>query len=489
MKPQIIKFEDATVRSVNTWTPPLVRSALSALFMGRWAQAGQLIDSMLGYGRIQSVLGVRSRALQAMELMWEGKSTNVLKALDTDFWRFFPEDSLQELQIYGWCAGAVLVELDWTDFEGRWVPTLKTWHPSLQRYDMEKREWYVKLQSGQEMLVTPGDGKWVLFSPGGRRRPWVSALVRTLSIPFVAATYGVSDWGGYNEIHGQPMRVGVGASSAPERDAMAADLAALGKDTSIALPPGYDVKLLEATAATWKSFADMIEWANLEISITVLGQNLTTQVSGASLAAAQVHNQIRMDIIESDAEYMATFLHEQVLPWYVDVNFGGSEVPWPRWNTTPPADEKTLSDAQLARANALGALGDAITKLAGVAPVDVTALLDAMQVPVTGRIPKSGMKPTPATGRLIALMGSNLSPIARGQLYTDHVVREALNEAGEATVGLVLQALEQTSDADTFLARLGMIAAAGQPGEHAEVLQAASLATHLAGRLAVLEDL
>lgn len=485
MKPQIITFDEPNIRSFTEWTPPMVRQALGSMFMGNWSRAGLLMDALLGYGRIQSVLGVRSRALQGLQVQFDGGSKTQLKALEADFWEFFPEDSMQEMQTYGWCAGAVVVEFEWTSRNGRWLPVIKTWHPSLQRYDPLLKQWYVRVQSGIEVPIKPGDGKWAVFSPGGRRRPWTGALVRSLALPFVAATYAVSDWGGYNEIHGKPMRVGIGASSAPERDNMASDLSGLASDVAIALPPGYDVKLLEATANSWKSFHDQIQWANIEIAITVLGQNTTTEVQSGSLAATKVHDQIRGDILESDAAYMATWLAQQVLPWWVQFNFGaGAVVPWVEWDASPPEDEKMAAETQKARADALSGMAAALQAIQGAVPdVDVDHLLEQAGIP---RKPQSAGT---ATGRLIALMGSNLSPEVKGQLYTDHVVRGALNEAGEATVMAVLEALEQTSDADTFLSRLGMIAAAGQPGEHAEVLQAASLATHLAGRLAVLEDL
>ncbi|GEM50017.1 phage portal protein family protein [Deinococcus cellulosilyticus] len=494
-KPQIITFDEPSVRSFTEWTPPMVRQALALTFNGHWSQAGLLIDAMLGYGRIQSVLGVRSRALQALDVEFEGAGKTILKHLENDLWNFFPEDTLQEMQTYGWCAGAVLVELEWTSTDGRWIPVIKTWHPSLQRYDTLQKQWYVRQQSGVEVPVTPGDGKWAVFSPGGRRRPWTGALARPLAIPFVAAHYSVSDWGGYNELHGRPMRVGVGASSAPERDAMADDLSGLAGDTAIALPPGYDVKLLEATARTWTSFKDQIDWANFEIAITILGQNTTTEVQSGSLAAAKVHDQVRGDILEADAAYMSTWLHQNILPRYIEFNFGNSPVPWVYWDATPPSDEKTEAEAQKTKAEAMGALADAVTKLraAGMNP-DVDALLEQAGIPVTqpATDPATPEQEAPvksrSTGRLMALMGTELSPVARGQLYTDHLIGQALKAAGEDTVLAVLSALEETSDFGDFQTRLGMIAASARPGEHAEILEAAQLAAHLAGRLAVIED-
>ena len=98
------------------------------------------------------------------------------------------------------------------------------------------------------------------------------------------------------------------------------------------------MELLEAEAKTWEMFPKQIETANAELSILLVGQNLTSEVQGGSFAAAKIHQNVRDDLVRFDAEALATTLREQVLSWWAEFNFGDARLaPWPNWDTKPPA--------------------------------------------------------------------------------------------------------------------------------------------------------
>ena len=148
-------------------------------------------------------------------------------------------------------------------------------------------------------------------------------------------------------MHGSPIRVGVAPrarSRGPKN--FADDLASLGSDTSLVAPPGYETKLLEAVAKTWEMFPKQIETANAELSILLVGQNLTSEVQGGSFAAAKIHQNVRDDLIRFDGEALETCLHDQVLVWWAEYNFGDAGLaPWPCWETEPPAMEPAPTSA------------------------------------------------------------------------------------------------------------------------------------------------
>ncbi len=155
-----------------------------------------------------------------------------------------------------------------------------------------------------------------------------------------------------------------GARHAHSREELASDLGDLGRDTGLCLPPGYDLKLVEATAKTWEMFRAQIELADLAIAIRLAGQNLTSDVSGGSLAAAKVHASIRADIIRCDAEALATTTHDQALTHWASLNFGDARLaPWPAWPTDPPEDELAKAQTREAQGKALSALKAAGVKL------------------------------------------------------------------------------------------------------------------------------
>src|SRR5690606_14363612 len=106
-----------------------------------------------------------------------------------------------------------------------------------------------------------------------------------------------------------------------DKQAFLSDLQAMANSASIVLPDGWNVELLEAKVGSGEVFAKLIEWANKAIAVAVLGQNLTTDVEGGSHAAAQVHENVRQDLIDSDAETLSTTAREQVLVWWAEFNF------------------------------------------------------------------------------------------------------------------------------------------------------------------------
>jgi phage gp29-like protein len=80
--------------------------------------------------------------------------------------------------------------------------------------------------------------------------------------------------------------------SPAQRQKLASQLRNLGRDAALVLPRGLDLKLIESAANNFQTYEAQINVANTGITICLLGQNLTTEVSGGSYAAAQVHSQV-----------------------------------------------------------------------------------------------------------------------------------------------------------------------------------------------------
>jgi len=56
----------------------------------------------------------------------------------------------------------------------------------------------------------------------------------------------------------------------------------LARDTAIALPPEFELELVEARSQSWETFRAEIERAD-----TAIAQNLTTEVKGGSYSAGR----------------------------------------------------------------------------------------------------------------------------------------------------------------------------------------------------------
>lgn len=384
-------------RVFTEWTPDRVRATFLRAEGGGLRLAADLCDALLADDRIMGALGTRVKGLLGLPFRFDpaegaARRTPLIKASEADWWTANPESELDQVLRWGIFFGLGPGQLVWTEdrITGRLVPVLKFWHPRYLRWDGQKREWWITTIDG-EVPFTPGDGTWVLYAPYGLNRPWAQGAWRSCAMWWLLKEYARQDWASYSEQHGKPIKVGSAPKEASKeaRKALAADFSDLGSDTAIALPPGYDVKLVEATANTWTNFRAQIDLADSGMAIAVAGQNLTSKVQGASLAAADVHNTVRLDLIRSDGESLSTTMRAQQWAWWTEFNFGDRRIsPWPKWDTTPPTDLKEL-------AGTMNTAGDALRKLQDLG-LDIDPLIERFGLQRAPEPPPTPKAPAPA---------------------------------------------------------------------------------------------
>lgn len=381
--PPSIAYREAPPRSFGEWDPRLLEAAIQMADGGSLRLAADLCERLLADDRVQGVLSTRVRGLLRLPIRFEldedEEETPEEAALREDFWRAFPEDDLTQLCSWGVLLGVGVGEQVWEERHGRVLPRLKVWHPRWLRWDWHSREWRLAVDGGAEVTVTPGDGKWVLYTPYGENRPWAHASWKACGLAWLVKRFAVRDGARHFEAHGNPVKVGTApaGAKAETRREFAADLQRLVGGGAIALPPEYDFKFVEAVGRSGDIFLGWVGWADKAIAVTIAGQNLTSEVTGGSFAAAQVHQTIAHHYVESDEQTLSTTLHDQSLIWWAEFNFGDTDrAPWVRWDTTPPEDLKS-------KAETLRTVGEAAAQLttAGV-KVDTVALARQFGIPV-----------------------------------------------------------------------------------------------------------
>ncbi len=353
--------------SVNEWTPTTIKTATRQADSGDLRLVGMLCEEMLADDRISGCLQeTRVRGLLGLPIVFEKgqdspKGEEVVAAVEKDYWKAFPEDALVEWMCYGIMVGIGVARLapwqqaDNDDGEKHVLPAMEVIHPSSLRQDQTTKQWYVRQQAGPDVLVTPGDGTWLVYTPYGTKRPWARGAWRSLALWWLLKLYAKNDWGRYSERHGMGLFVGTSPDISDPRDRaqLASDLSNVAKDSAFAVPPGFDVKLIESTANTWTTYQAQTNMANAAFAIRLLGQNLSTEVTGGSFAATQVHARVAASVIRADDETSRTVLHDQGLAWWAEFNYGDRNLaPWPKHDTTPPEDKKAKVDTQIAAANA-----------------------------------------------------------------------------------------------------------------------------------------
>jgi phage gp29-like protein len=466
------------------WAPIDLAYATRAAMGGNLLPAADLVGAMLADDRVAATVGVRVRGLLGLPFLVERpndrEGKTIARALELDFFRFAPEEALYQVLAWGLLLGVGLARLDWREDEetGRLLPHLEPWHPRNLFFDPQEERWYVRTREDPKHPLK--EGAWWLYTPYGPRRPWEMGLWRAIALPWLIKLDAARYWARDNEVGAVRVARAGEMSAQEEREALARLLADMGADTGLVLPPGYEMDILSPSGEVWRGREAAIAWADRAIAVAVLGQNLTTEVQGGSYAAAQVHHMVRQDLLEADAEVLATSLREGVVRWWAEYNWGSARLaPWPKWDATPPEDHQVGAETLAKLAQALQGLTQA------GAPVDLRAILEAYGVPVAQEASTQTVRL--ASGDRVALS----SGFVQGQLYADRVADEAIGAAVPLLrrwLDKVLQAIEEAEGYEALRQRLVDLIPEANPAELAGLMEAALLLSELAGRYAVARD-
>lgn len=362
---------EPSVRTFTTWTPTLITSAEIAADGGNLRQAASLCEWILGDDRVSGALSTRVQALLGLEPNFEPsgdkrRSRRVVKALEAgeDWWAAYPESELAQLHTWGLLFGLCPARHNWepdSDHGNRLLPKPAFWHPQHLRFDWTSRAWWIRiaqsgLDFGGEELLVPGDGTWLLHTPYGINRPWSLGLWRGLARWVLLKWYAIQDWARHGEKGALLVAFGPEEleSTRQQRAELAQDIYDRGRDAVAVLPPGWDLKLVEATANTKQIYEAQIAMADAAIAISIRGGNLSTNVEQGSRAAAEVQERTGDQAKRRfDAQSLTTTVHDQSLVWWAEFNFGDRRLaPWPVYPVDDAKDVKRISETANTAADA-----------------------------------------------------------------------------------------------------------------------------------------
>lgn len=401
---------EPTDRVQVDWTADRVRVAERLADAGNLRLAADLCESLQTDDRVSVSILLRARGGLGLFSGFERSASRARDArqaerfleAEEDWYTMAPDAELARLDAWAILLGVGLAQNVWPEevnAAGRLVSKLDTWSPRNLRRDHNGR-WIVRTADAGDVGIAPGDGQWVLHTPGDPKRPWAIAPWRAVARWWLLIQYARQDITRYGEraagimIATPPAPAPGGKTDAEERKVqkkhLAEDLTELGRSGSIVLPAGWDAQLVQATANTHRVYVDQCALAQAGIAIALRGQNLTTEVKGGSFAAANVHANVERTLLAADANARAVTMHDQVLvPWArYNLRGGAAAAPWPVWDTTPPEDLAATSQAwngaleAMGRASSLGFEIDEqevarrfrmpLRKRADVAPKDMT---------------------------------------------------------------------------------------------------------------------
>lgn len=253
--------------------------------------------------------------------------------------------------------GFSALEIQWAQVDGKWVP--KGFKPCPQ-------SWFNLDKHDQLLLRTPDNPMgeplrpfgWVVHRHKSRSTQLArDGLYRTLAWLYMFKHYSVRDFAEFLELYGMPIRIGkygAGATNAEKRTLLRA-LAEIGHNAAGIMPESMQIELhnvANAGAASGNNpFLQMVDWCEKSIARLILGQTLTSGADGKSStnALGNVHNEVRRDLMISDAKQIAQTITQQIILPYlqinVDPNIAPHRVPYFEFDTKEYEDLSVFADA------------------------------------------------------------------------------------------------------------------------------------------------
>jgi len=256
--------------------------------------------------------------------------------------------------------GFSCLEYEWINSNGQWKPAALHSRPhrwfTVNQGDINELRLRDNSEKGQELWKAG----WIVHKHKAKTGDLArTGLFRTLAWPFLFKNYSVRDLAEFLEIYGLPVRVGQyppGASD-KEKATLLRAVVNMGHSAAGIIPESMMVEFKEAAKGGSDPFIAMIEWCEKSQSKAILGGTLTSQADGASStnALGNVHNEVRRDLLISDAKQIASTLTRDLINTICMVNGIVSD----------PA-RCPVFEFDVVEAEDLGLFAEAIPKLVGV---------------------------------------------------------------------------------------------------------------------------
>jgi len=203
--------------------------------------------------------------------------------------------------------------------------------------------------------------KFIVHTPHSvSGHPQRGGLLRVTAMVYLAKNLALKDWMIFAEVFGMPVRIARYEPSATpeEKRELLRMLETRGSNAVGIFSRAVELQVIEANRGTGgPPYERLIEFLNREMSKAWLGQTLTTDISGqsGSVAATQVHEQVRQDVLADDIAKEARTIRRDLLGPITQLRFGpDAPVPYFRRKLRQVATARELADLLDSAVNRLG---------------------------------------------------------------------------------------------------------------------------------------
>jgi hypothetical protein len=352
--------------------------AIESAVAGDLSPASLLWKSICTDGTFMGVLGVYSAGITALPRKWRGDPGLVSQLmLGSDSVRsvydnMVPPDQSELMLQDGKGMGVAVGEI--VPVPGRYYGVLRRLPPEGLRYRWSSNmgSWFYQTTSGL-LPITPGDGRWVLWEPGGTdAAPWERGAWIYASRAYINKEHAILEQANFCRTLANPAILTTTPQGASESDRSAwfGAFANWGMNMVASAPvPGYDAKVLEIQGQGFRAFKDMIDAANQELIISIWGTNVPV-TGGAAFASTDLFASPKDVLTKRAARSWDHLVNTQIIPAWTIATAGLDALegsPCIETDATPPKDSTAIAQSWIQMASSVREVYE-VSKLAGVQP-------------------------------------------------------------------------------------------------------------------------
>ncbi|MBN7785146.1 DUF935 domain-containing protein [Ponticoccus gilvus] len=470
-------------------TPPRLAAILRAAEMGDATAYLELAEQMeekdLHYS---AVLGVRKRAIRSLELHVDpGDETDGAAELAEVTRKVLHSAAVRTtlIDIMDAIGKSYSVsEIVWERVGGQLTIADLEWvDPRWFEFDQENgRHLYLRDNDGPQPLRP--DSYVIHMAKAKSGLPIRGGLARLAAWAWLFKNYTIKDWHIFCEAYGHPLRLGKydSAATAQDRQTLLRAVRQIGVDMAAIIPQSMEVDIVSASAAgSEKLYEGNTRWWDEQLSKGVLGQVATTDAIAGGHAVGKIHEAVRDDIRDADAEQLAATLQRDIAGALRRVLFRADRsVPLPnvRFEMEDAVDTAALLSLIEKRPPGLRiATADVYRAFNLRRPDDDEEVLaDATPLPTA--------PPAAPGARIAASQVDDTSPRDSIDALVDELISEGdLEEAMQGEIGPLLEALAGAQSLEDVRDILDAFADEPTTGAVRQLLTRSTYAARLAGEL------
>lgn len=323
--------------------------------------------------------------------------------------------------------------------------------------------------------------------------PIRGGLARMASWAYMFKNFTLKDWAIFCEAYGHPLRLGKydGSASVEDRRTLLRAVRQIGVDMAAIIPKSMEIDIVTAARSGAETlYEGKARFWDEQISKGVLGQVATTDAIAGGHAVGKIHEEVRSDIRDADAEQLAATLERDLAAAIVRVNFppdSGVQVPRVRFVSPERADPRLM--LELLEKGPKAGLRIAVRQVRKVFALEEPDEGEEVLAPPAPAVPPQTLPGAPPSAPPAAAPGmdrvaaSRAPAVARDsidQLIDELIAGGGMQRAMEDEIGDLLEALARARDMNDVQDILTAFRAAS-PGPVHELLTRSTFAARLAG--------